>query len=68
MLLVYKNTKDMKGIKRYKFPVIKEISHGNVMHSMAIIANNTVMYIWKLLREQSSHKKKDSVIIYGDGC
>ena len=31
--------------------VIKEISHGNVIYIKVTIANNTVLQIWKLLRE-----------------
>ena len=45
-------TKWVKGVKRYKLPFIKWRSHRNIMYSMVIIFNNTVLLIWKLLREQ----------------
>lgn len=38
--------------KRYKLPVTKEISHGDVMDSMETIVNYTILHIFKLLREQ----------------
>ena len=34
--------KSEKGVKRYKLPVIKQISHGGVMYSMVTEVNNTV--------------------------
>ena len=34
----------VKGVKSYKLPVIKEISHMDVMYSMATVVN-TVLYI-----------------------
>lgn len=34
------------------FTVVKSPSHGDVKYSMATIVNNTVLHIWKLLREQ----------------
>ena len=39
------------------------------MDSMVTIVNNTVLYIWKLLREKilKEHNKK-SVTMCGDGC
>ena len=40
-----------EGVKRYKLPAIKQICHGYVMYTMGAIVNNTVLYIWKLLRE-----------------
>ena len=45
------------------------ISHGNVTHSMQTIFINTLLHIWKLLREDlkiSHHSKK--LIMYGDWC
>ena len=41
----------MKVVKRYKPPVIRYISSGDVMYSMATIVNNTELYILKWLRE-----------------
>lgn len=36
----------VKEAKRYKLTVIKKkLGHRNIMHSMAIVANNTVLYI-----------------------
>lgn len=40
----------VKGIKRYKLLVMKQISHGNIMYIMVTVVNNTVWHIWKLLR------------------
>ena len=34
-----------------KTEVIRWISSGDVMHSMVTVVNNTVLYIWKSLRE-----------------
>ena len=38
-------TKYVKGIKKYKLPVIKYLSHGGVTYSMVPIVDNTVLYI-----------------------
>ena len=38
----------MKGLKKYKLPVIKLLSHGDVMDSMMPKVNNVVLYIWML--------------------
>ena len=35
----------VKGVKRYIFPVIKEISHEVVMYNLVTIVNNTVLII-----------------------
>ena len=40
-----------KGGQGYKLPVVRWICYKDVMHSMMAIANNTVLYIWKFLRE-----------------
>lgn len=40
----------MKGVKRYKLPVMKSVSPGNVTHSMVTTVNNTVTY-YKLPRQ-----------------
>ena len=32
----------MTGIKRYKFPVIKKVSHGNITYNIGNTVNNTV--------------------------
>ena len=34
-----------EGVKKYKLPSIKQISHGDVMYSMGTIVNNSVLYI-----------------------
>lgn len=34
--------KKVNGIKRYKFPVIKQISHGNVRYSTGKPVNNVI--------------------------
>ena len=39
------------GEGRYKLPVLGLINSADVMYSMATTANNTLLYIWKLLRE-----------------
>ena len=44
------SSKIMKD-KRYKLPVIKWVSVGDLIYSMMTIVNN-VLYTWKLLREQ----------------
>ena len=38
-------------VKRHKLPAIKQICHENLMYSTVTIINNTVLDIWKLLRE-----------------
>ena len=38
-------------VKRYKLPVIRWVSLGDLMYSMVMIVNNTVLYIQKLLKE-----------------
>ena len=54
--------KQVKGIKRYKPSIIKEISHGDVMYSMMIIVSNIILHVWKLkgIDLKSSHCKKNS--------
>lgn len=39
------SVKWVKGVRRYKLPVIKKISPRNVMHSMATTADNTVLRV-----------------------
>ena len=34
----------MKRIKRYKLPVIKDVSHSDVMYSMVSTVNNIVLH------------------------
>ena len=50
-----------EGINRYKVPVMKRVSHGDVMYSLAPIANNYyVAYLkvaWRVDLENSHHKK-----------
>ena len=55
--------KSEKGVKRYKLPVIKQISHGGVMYSMVTEVNNTV-YLKSL--KSSHHKKKKFCNYTGD--
>lgn len=43
----------VKGVERYKLPVIKYLRHRDVTYSMMTIVINTVLHIWKLLREKS---------------
>ena len=38
-------TKYVKGVKKYKLPVIKYISQGGVTYNMVPIVDNTVLYI-----------------------
>lgn len=42
----------VKRVRRYKFPDIKYVSHGDVLYSMVTLVNNTVLHICKLLKEQ----------------
>ena len=41
----------VSGQKGYELPFIKEISCEDVMCNMVTTVNNTVLYMWKLLRE-----------------
>ena len=51
--------------KRYKFSVVGETSSGDVTYSMITIVNNTVLYIWKLLRDlNNSHHKKNKFLTW----
>ena len=38
-------------VKRYKFPVTRQIISGYVIYSIVPIVNNTVLHICKLLRD-----------------
>lgn len=38
-------------VKEYKLPFIRWISSEDLVHSMVIMVNNTVIYTWKLLRD-----------------
>ena len=61
----------LKGVKSYKCPFIKKISHGDVMFSLVIIVSNTVLYIGRLLREwilKACIRRKFFVPMYGDRC
>lgn len=42
----------VKVVKGYKLPIFKWVISGTVMHNVITIANNTLLYIWKLLKEQ----------------
>lgn len=51
----------MKVVKRYKSPVIKSVSTGDVMYNMINIMNTAAYYTLKLLRinpKSSRHKGK----------
>ena len=39
-------------VRRYKRPIIKWISPGDIIYGMVTAVSNTVLHIWKLLREQ----------------
>lgn len=41
----------VKVAKRYKLPIIKEISPGDVTCIMMTVINSTILHIWKLQRE-----------------
>ena len=41
----------LKVVKKYKLPIIKEISPGDVTYIMVTIINSTILHIWKLQRE-----------------
>ena len=50
-------------IKRYKFSVLGEISSGDITYNMITTVNNTVLHIWKLLRDlKSPHHKKNKFL------
>lgn len=61
--------KRVKGIKRCKAPVMKQISHG-VTQNMVTTANYTVLDIWKVLGEQILKvliaRNKTFTTMYGD--
>lgn len=42
-------------VKRHKFPVIRITSSGGGIHSTVIIAKNSVLYTWRLLRKLISN-------------
>ena len=59
--------------QRYKFLVIKRISSEDLMYSMVIIVNNTILCTWQLLRvnlKHSYHTQKELTMLtmWGDGC
>ena len=54
-------------VKRYKLPVIKYISHGDVIYSMVTIVNNTVVVYLKVTKRVDLKEKK-VVTVWGDGC
>ena len=64
---VWKGQNGWRGSKRYRLPVIRWI-----MCSVVTKDNNTVSYIWKLLRDYSLKvlitRKKTFVTMCGDGC
>ena len=62
-----------KRLSRYKLPIIKQISPGDVIKTVqhGEIVNNTLSHTPKFLREQTSKfssQKKKILIIYGDKC
>ena len=62
----------VKGVKRYKLPVIKQVSPGDVMYSMATIVHKTVLHTGELLRQQILKvlitRKKQFVTMCDDVC
>lgn len=55
----------VKVVKRYKLPVMRSISTGDVMYYMMPIVNNVVWYIFKVAKRvdpKSSHHKGDIYI------
>ena len=60
-------TQWMKVVKSYKFPVIRWINSRGVMYSMMSIINNSVPFIWKLLRvdlKNPQHNNKKNFCYY----
>ena len=56
-----------KGVTRYKLPVIKQVSLGDVTYSMVTTVNNTVcLRLAKRVKESSHHQNKNSVPMYDD--
>ena len=55
-------TKWVKGVTKYRLPIIKPITHEDVIYSMLTTVNNTVLHMWQLLRVNtkkfSSEEKK----------
>ena len=47
-----------EGCQMYKLPVIKSISTVHVMQSIVTIVNNTLLCIWKFLKELFSSQEK----------
>ena len=49
----------VEGVKRYKVPVMRQISSGDVMYSMVTVVNNTLVYlkVAKGIDLKSSHPK-----------
>ena len=41
----------MKGVNRYRLPVLKEVSPGDMMYSTLTLVTNTKVYTEKLLRQ-----------------
>lgn len=41
----------VKVVKGYKFPLTRKISPGDTIYGLVTTVNNTVSYIWKLIRE-----------------
>ena len=44
-------TKYVNELKMYKLPIRKLINYRDVIYIMVTIVNNTLLHIWKLLKE-----------------
>ena len=61
----------VKGIERYKLPLVKQFSHRDVMYSILTIVNAIIVYLKVAKRvelKSSHHKKKTFLTIWGDRC
>lgn len=56
----------MTVVKREKLPVTRLVSSEVVIYN--IMYNNTILYVWKLLRvgAKISHNKQKNVTMWGD--
>lgn len=48
----------VKAVKRYKLPIIKQISSGDVMYSTVTVVINIVIKVPESKSKSSQHKKK----------
>ena len=56
----------MKAVKRYKLPVIRQISTRDIMYNIANIINTNVLYITvpKIVNLESAHKKRKHFLYF----